>query len=97
MADQHASLYPSIENISNAKFFSRINTEISPKEEWVVTEKIHGSNFCISIAANDEIDCYRRKAKLLPTEKFYNYQTVVEVSFIFELFRDDLFTWLIIF
>ncbi len=44
--------------------------------DWVVTEKIHGANFCFVISG-DGIDCARRKALLGPGEDFFGHNRVL--------------------
>lgn len=43
---------------------------------WVVTEKIHGANFCILLDANG-FTYAKRKEILSPEEDFFQYQTLV--------------------
>jgi Rnl2 family RNA ligase len=59
---------------------------------WIVTEKIHGANFCV-IADADSIRCAKRKALLPPDEDFFGHRTVIErirpaIRRVFELARD---------
>jgi Rnl2 family RNA ligase len=44
---------------------------------WVVTEKIHGANFCFLLEAG-QIRCAKRKALLEPSEAFFNHHVVLE-------------------
>eukprot|EP01129_Flabellula_baltica_P010301 TRINITY_DN433_c1_g1_i1.p1 TRINITY_DN433_c1_g1~~TRINITY_DN433_c1_g1_i1.p1 ORF type:complete len:367 (+),score=76.92 TRINITY_DN433_c1_g1_i1:366-1466(+) len=50
--------------------------------EWVATEKIHGSNFCIISNGND-VFCGRRKAILEEDESFFNWRDIRDK------YRDD--------
>lgn len=45
------------------------------KTDWVVTEKIHGANFCI-IADGYEVRFAKRKEFLQPNEDFFNHQSL---------------------
>ncbi|MDJ1497981.1 RNA ligase family protein [Cytophagaceae bacterium DM2B3-1] len=47
------------------------------KAEWVVTEKLHGANFCVVLTAQ-EIQYAKRKEILLPEDDFFGYQDLVE-------------------
>ncbi len=47
------------------------------KAEWVVTEKIHGANFCV-VLTEQAISYAKRKEMLLPDDDFFGYQAVVE-------------------
>lgn len=42
---------------------------------WVVTEKIHGANFCL-LADGSQVRCAKRKAILGDGDAFFNYQRV---------------------
>ena len=44
--------------------------------EWVVTEKLHGANFCI-ICDGEHIECAKRKALISPEEHFFGHRGVV--------------------
>jgi len=45
------------------------------KVSWVVTEKIHGANFCL-LADGRGVSCAKRKAILREEDAFFNYQRV---------------------
>jgi hypothetical protein len=47
------------------------------KAEWVVTEKIHGANFCV-ILDNQGIAYAKRKAVLAPDDEFFDYKNTVD-------------------
>jgi Rnl2 family RNA ligase len=58
---------------------------------WIVTEKIHGANFCL-ITDGAAIRCAKRKALLEPDEDFFGHRAVLErntpaVLRLFELAR----------
>ncbi|RIA78863.1 hypothetical protein C1645_795269 [Glomus cerebriforme] len=75
--NKHVS-YHSIEPTSNSKrvdLFSK--DKLLDKCEWVVTEKIHGSNFSF-ITNGKQIKCATRSKPLSDSEKFYGFQKVKE-------------------
>jgi Rnl2 family RNA ligase len=47
------------------------------KVPWVVTEKIHGANFCF-LTDGQQVLCANRKHMLQPTDDFFHFQTVLE-------------------
>lgn len=47
------------------------------RASWVVTEKVHGANFCF-LLQDAQIHCAKRKALLLPQETFFNHHQVLE-------------------
>lgn len=79
MVPNHES-YPSIESHDNSKFISKIQQERKTAGDWVVTEKIHGANFCMIISNEPEISCARRKALLTENEFFYNWKEIRKVG-----------------
>jgi hypothetical protein len=46
------------------------------KVRWVVTEKIHGANFCF-VVHNGTVRCANRREFLSPGDPFYGYQRVL--------------------
>ncbi|WP_372366917.1 RNA ligase family protein [Candidatus Uabimicrobium sp. HlEnr_7] len=46
------------------------------KIEWVVTEKVHGANFCI-LVDGENIHSAKRKSILEPGESFFHYQKII--------------------
>lgn len=58
------------------------------KTQWVVTEKIHGANFCF-ISNGRELSCANRKNILGPQDNFFQYQSVARQlqERIFKLFQ----------
>lgn len=44
--------------------------------EWIVTEKLHGANFCI-LCDGEHLECAKRKALISPEEHFFGYRAVV--------------------
>lgn len=70
--------YSEIENVSNSKFLYNIKL-LGYEGEWIVTEKIHGSNFSFSIdTKNLSIEYFSRNQKLTDNDSFYNYKKVIE-------------------
>lgn len=71
--------FHSVKNITNEKFIDRIKFEPCMKEEWVVLEKIHGSNFSIFTDGID-VKAARRGAFLSDDDlpKFYSADKIVE-------------------
>jgi hypothetical protein len=51
--------YNSIENSYREKFLEKIKSIVPPTEKWVVTEKIHGSNFSF-IYDVENLTCAKR-------------------------------------
>eukprot|EP01012_Entosiphon_sulcatum_P026342 TRINITY_DN31773_c0_g1_i1.p1 TRINITY_DN31773_c0_g1~~TRINITY_DN31773_c0_g1_i1.p1 ORF type:complete len:364 (-),score=47.68 TRINITY_DN31773_c0_g1_i1:61-1152(-) len=64
--------YPSI---CLAKSSGKKLRGLSKEEEWVATEKIHGSNFSFMVNS-EEVLCCRRTAVLEDSETFYGWQLV---------------------
>ncbi|HEU4326717.1 MAG TPA: RNA ligase family protein [Roseiflexaceae bacterium] len=46
------------------------------KVAWVVTEKIHGANFCL-VSDGQRVQCANRKNLLAPDEEFFGYQRLL--------------------
>jgi len=68
--------YNSIKNIYDELYIEKIkNLKSSQSVSWVVTEKIHGSNFAF-ITNGKNVVCQTRKHILKENEKFYNWQLV---------------------
>ena len=55
---------------NNSKFFSK-------NVDWVVTEKVHGSNFCVYYR-DGQINFGKRNSLLKEDDWFYNYQLIQE-------------------
>lgn len=68
--------YTSIENSYRQKVVDKISTYF-PKEEFVVQEKIHGSNFAFYVDEND-IRMAKRSSFLGEGDTFYNCQILLE-------------------
>lgn len=70
--------YPSIENSYRAEFISRIKEQGFGELEYIVQEKAHGSNFSFWTDNGINFECMKRTSVILPGEKFYNYELVLE-------------------
>ena len=69
--------YNSIENTFDKDFMDRISTEIDAKQEFVVQEKVHGSNVCFVTDGCDV--CFGKRTGFVEAdEKFYDYQELLE-------------------
>ena len=55
---------------NNSKFFSK-------NVDWVATEKVHGSNFCVYYR-DGQINFGKRNGLLKEDDWFYNYQLIQE-------------------
>jgi Rnl2 family RNA ligase len=69
--------YPSLENHYNSKFISKIRFEGKDLGEWVVREKIHGTNFSVIITKNSISAC-KRSGHILPSESFFGHEMVMK-------------------
>lgn len=70
--------YSSIENSYRQKYINKIQMNIKPDSEFVVTEKVHGANFSIYVSGNGDIKCAKRTAFLKEGEQFYNHDVVLQ-------------------
>lgn len=70
--------YEKIDTNWQSRELTQAHYRLMQKSEWVVTEKIHGANFCIILSHDAEISYAKRKEVLLPEDPFFGYQTVVE-------------------
>jgi Rnl2 family RNA ligase len=68
--------YRSIENHYNEKFVNSV-IENFGNETFVVSEKIHGSNFSIWCNNDGEVAFAKRTSFINDNEKFYNYEVAV--------------------
>lgn len=73
--------FPSLENTYRQKEIDKI-VMMDIKDEWVVTEKVHGANFSFWVTKDDEgnieIKCAKRSGWIEDGEKFFNYKPVLE-------------------
>lgn len=74
--------FPSLENTYRQKEIDKI-VMMEIKDQWVVTEKVHGANFSFWVYKNIEtkevdIKCAKRSGWIEEDEKFFNYKPVLE-------------------
>ena len=74
--------FPSLENTYRQKEIDKI-AMMEIKDQWVVTEKVHGANFSFWVYKNVEtkeidIKCAKRSGWIEEGEKFFNYKSVLE-------------------
>jgi len=69
--------YNSIENTFDREFMEKIRLEGLDKQEFVVQEKVHGSNFCF-VTDGASISAGKRTGFIEPDEKFYDYEELAE-------------------
>ena len=74
--------FPSLENTYRQKEIDKI-VMMEIKDQWVVTEKVHGANFSFWVYKNVEtkeidIKCAKRSGWIEEDEKFFNYKYVLE-------------------
>ena len=67
--------YDEIENHYNKEMVKYAETHTTD-EQWVATEKIHGTNFCF-ICDGETTVCAKRTSLLELTDKFYNFQQTI--------------------
>jgi Rnl2 family RNA ligase len=79
--------YNSIENTFDKDFVEKIFTEGIDKQEYVVQEKVHGSNVCF-ITDGETVSFGKRTGLVEANEKFYDYEELLEryTSKIIDLF-----------
>ena len=69
--------YSSIENTFDKDFMDRISTEVDDRQEFVVQEKIHGSNVCF-VTDGVTVSFGKRSGFVEEGEKFYDYEELLE-------------------
>lgn len=74
--------FPSLENTYRQKEIDKV-VMMEIKDQWVVTEKVHGANFSFWVYKDvdtKEIDikCAKRSGWIEEDEKFFNYKSVLE-------------------
>jgi Rnl2 family RNA ligase len=69
--------YTSIENTFDKNFVERIRTEVPDKQEFVVQEKVHGSNTCF-VTDGKTVNFGKRTGFVEDGEKFYDYEKLFE-------------------
>jgi len=69
--------YSEIENSYRERHIKEIRGNSASQLPWIVTEKIHGANFCFCYDGKN-LQCGKRNSLLKDSEKFYNYEVVLE-------------------
>ncbi|MDE7420478.1 MAG: RNA ligase, Rnl2 family [Muribaculaceae bacterium] len=69
--------YSSIENAITREFMERVKEELPIDLEWVVQEKVHGSNTSFLCDGN-KVGFAKRTSVLADDEKFYDFQVLLE-------------------
>ena len=69
--------YTSIENTFDKDFVGQIRDEIPDKQEFVVQEKVHGSNTCF-VTDGKTVSFGKRTGFVEEGEKFYDYEKLFE-------------------
>ncbi|EAY31860.1 RNA ligase family protein [Microscilla marina] len=67
--------YPKIPESFDAFQLSEADYRLFKKTDWVVTEKIHGANFCV-LSNGEETQFAKRKAVLDEEENFFGYHSL---------------------
>ena len=70
--------YNSIENTYRDEFLERVKTHGFWEDEFVVQEKVHGSNLSFFTKDGKTFFSAKRTGLIEENEKFYNYKTVLE-------------------
>jgi len=69
--------YPKGKGINQKIIESIVCTGLYKMTDWLCFEKIHGANGCIIVGDNN-IQFARRRAIVDPSDKFYNYEKIVD-------------------
>lgn len=69
--------YSSIDNVFTQEFMDRVQTEMPADLEWVVQEKVHGTNTSF-LCDGVEVKMAKRTAMLEDDEKFYDFKELLE-------------------
>ncbi len=69
--------YSSIENAITRDFMERVRAEMPTDLEWIVQEKVHGSNTSF-LCDGVEVKFAKRTSILADDEKFYDFQPLLE-------------------
>lgn len=54
---------------------TKVLLDVSPKAEWIVTEKLHGANFSIFCDATGGVSFAKRSGVLAPDDDFYSFRS----------------------
>ena len=84
--------FSSIENSYRTKEIERIQTDF-PREEFVVQEKVHGSNFSMWTDGT-AVKCAKRSGFIKENESFFNYEVILDkyeakIIELFHIIRND--------
>lgn len=69
--------YSSIENAITREFMEKVRMQIPADTEWVVQEKVHGSNTSF-LSDGEDVGFAKRTSVLTDDEKFYDFQSLLE-------------------
>lgn len=98
MINKEFKKFPSLENTYQTKPIQIAEELGLDKQQYIVTEKVHGANFSfhISMSSNLDVDikCAKRSGWIEDGEKFFNYKSVLEkyrnrLENIFDAVSDD--------
>lgn len=98
MSDKEFKKFPSLENTYQTKPIQIAEELGLDKQQYIVTEKVHGANFSFHISMDSnlyvEIKCAKRSGWIEDDEKFFNYKPVLEkyrnrLENIFDAMSDD--------
>ena len=73
----HFKKYTSIENTFDKDFLVRVQTEVPDNREFIVQEKVHGSNVCF-VTDGQTVSFGKRTGFVEAGEKFYDYENLLE-------------------
>ena len=98
MDNKEFKKFPSLENTYQTKPIQIAEELGLDKQQYIVTEKVHGANFSFHISMGSnlhvEIKCAKRSGWIEDDEKFFNYKPVLEkyrtrLENIFDAMSDD--------
>ena len=69
--------YNSIENSFNTEFMEKVVAQVPPDMEWVVQEKVRGTNTSF-LCDGQDVKFAKRTSRLADDEKFYDYAELLE-------------------
>ncbi|MBQ8810224.1 MAG: hypothetical protein IJZ69_07810, partial [Bacteroidales bacterium] len=69
--------YSSIENLFYKDYLDQVREQVPAGMQWVVQEKVHGTNTSFLCDGND-VKFAKRTSILEDDEKFYDYQELVD-------------------
>jgi len=86
--------YTSIENTFDKDFLEKIRTEVPANQEFVVQEKVHGSNTCF-VTDGTTVSFGKRTGFVEVGEKFYDYEKLFErytqkVTTLFSIVKENI-------